>query len=68
MRRRSLVGALLGAAWAAALLRRRAAGRGERVDLYYDDGSMVSLADGSPDASPLLALAREAVRAGRQAR
>ena len=32
--------------------RRRAAR--ERVDLYFEDGSMVSLADGSPEADALL--------------
>jgi hypothetical protein len=41
------------------LYRRRAARRLERVDLYADDGSMASLADGSPDAERLLTLARE---------
>ena len=30
----------------------------ERVDLYFDDGSMISLTDGSPDAAQLLPLAR----------
>jgi hypothetical protein len=64
MRRLSLVGALAGAAAAAALLRRRSVERRERVDVYYDDGSMISLEDGAPDAAPLLALARDALRAG----
>jgi hypothetical protein len=41
------------------LYRRRAARRLERVDLYAEDGSMASLADGSPDAERLLTLARE---------
>ena len=40
------------------LYRRRAARRLERVDLYAEDGSMLSLADGSPDAERLLAIAR----------
>ena len=39
------------------LRRRRDAGR-ERVRLHFDDGSTVTLDDGSPDAQPLLALAR----------
>lgn len=63
MRRLSLAGALVGAVGAAALLRRRAVERRERVDLYYGDGSMLSLEDGSQEAAPLLALAREALRA-----
>jgi hypothetical protein len=64
MRRLSLLGAVLGAAGAAALLRRRSAERRERVDVYYDDGSMISLEDGARDAAPLLDLAREALQAG----
>lgn len=63
MRAARIAVALLGAAAAAVLLRRRAAERRERVDLYYDDGSMLSLEDGAPEAGPLLAVAREAVRA-----
>ena len=67
MRRRLLpVLALLGA-WAAgiALLRRTAAGRRERVDLYFDDGSMQSLSNGAPEAARLLPLARAALTAAR---
>ena len=52
-------GALAGIAWA----RRTGSRRRDRVDLYYADGSMVSLGDGSPDAERLLARAREALRA-----
>jgi hypothetical protein len=53
-------GALAAIAWA----RRTGARRRERVDLYYADGSMVSLGDGSPDAERLLSLARDALRLG----
>ena len=56
----ALAGALLAAA---GLVRRRATKRRERVDLYFADGSMVSLADGSSDGESLLALGREALRA-----
>jgi hypothetical protein len=35
--------------------------RRSRVDLYYEDGSLVSLTDA--EAAPLLARAREALRA-----
>ena len=52
-------GALAAIGWA----RRAGARRRERVDLYYADGSMVSLGDGSPDAERLLALGRNALRA-----
>jgi len=41
------------------LLRRRAARRRERVDLYADDGAMVSLDDGTPEAARLLPIARD---------
>jgi hypothetical protein len=50
---------------AVAFLRRGAARRRERVDLYFADGSMVSLADGSPEAERLLLLGRDALRAAR---
>ena len=52
-------GALAAIGWA----RRTGARRRERVDLYYADGSMVALGDGSPDAERLLALGRNALRA-----
>lgn len=52
--------ALLGLA---GLVRRGAARRRERVDLYFEDGSMVSLADGSPEGDRLLVLGREVLRA-----
>jgi hypothetical protein len=41
------------------LYRRRAARRRERVDLYAEDGSMASIAEGSPDTERLLTLARD---------
>jgi hypothetical protein len=58
--------ALLGA-WAAgiALLRRTTGGRRERVDLYFEDGSMQSLSNGAPEAARLLPLARAALDAAR---
>ena len=59
-RRSLLTGVLLGAGSVigTVLVRRRAARRRERVDLYFDDGSMISLIDSSPDAAQLLPLAR----------
>jgi hypothetical protein len=59
--------ALLGA-WAAgiALLRRTAGARRERVDLYFEDGSMQSLAEGAADAARLLPLARTALDVSRR--
>ena len=41
-------------------LRRRSDARRERVELHFDDGSAITLADGAPEALPLLALARRA--------
>ena len=60
-RRKIVTGALLAAGSLAGsvLIRRRKARRVERVDLYGADGSMVSLADGSPEADRLLPIARE---------
>jgi hypothetical protein len=37
--------------------------RDQRVDLYFEDGSMVSIAGGSPEAAKVLPYAREALRA-----
>ena len=48
-----------------AFLRRGTARRRERVDLYFADGSMVSLADGSPEGDRMLALGRTALHAAR---
>ena len=57
----ALLGVAGGMLAGAAFIRRRSVRR-ERVDLYYDDGSMVSLENGSPDAERLLPLAREILR------
>jgi hypothetical protein len=67
MRRRLVVlaGLVTGALAAVALARRTGARRRERVDLYYADGSMIPLGDGSPDAGRLLALGRDALQATR---
>ena len=46
MRLRSLLTGLVLGSIAAVLLRRRAQTR-DRVDVYFEDGSMISLADGS---------------------
>ena len=62
--RRRLVAllALLGGAFAGfALFRRASGGRRERADLYYDDGTLVSLEES--EGAQLLAIARDALRA-----
>jgi hypothetical protein len=45
--------------------RRRSARRSDRVDVYLEDGSMISLGDGSPEASTVLPLARRALETAR---
>jgi hypothetical protein len=50
-----LVGGLL------LVLFRRRDRRGERVSLYFDDGSMVTLERGAPGSEQLLELARGAL-------
>ena len=56
-----LVGGLLAGA---AFIRRQTAQR-ERADLYYEDGSMLSLTNGSPGAERLLPLARDVLSKSR---
>ena len=65
--RRVFTGVLLtaGSLAGSVLYRRRAARRRERVDLYADDGSMISVADRSPEAARLLGLAHELLAAAR---
>jgi hypothetical protein len=45
------------------LVRRRAARRRERVDLYAEDGSMLSLVEGTPEAERLLPIAHRLLQA-----
>lgn len=63
--RKVVTGVLLAAGSLAGsvLVRRRAARKRERVDLYAEDGSMLSLADGTDDGAQLLALAHELLSA-----
>jgi hypothetical protein len=49
----------------AVLWRRRSARQRQRVDLYFADGSMVSLAQGSLEADRLLPLAHDVLSAAR---
>jgi hypothetical protein len=48
-----------------AFFRRGLERRRERVDLYFADGSMLSLSDGSADGARLLPLARDVLRSAR---
>jgi hypothetical protein len=65
--RKLTAGALLlvGSVGGARLLRRRSARR-LRLDVYYEDGAMLSLAGAAPEAEPVLARAREALQAAAQ--
>ena len=53
----AILGVLGGMIAGAALIRRQTAHR-ERADLYFEDGSMLSLTEGSPGGDRLLPLAR----------
>ena len=65
--RRSVATALgvVGGMLAGAAFFRRQAGARERADLYFADGSMMSLTNGSPGADRLLPLARDVIRQAR---
>jgi hypothetical protein len=65
--RRLLTGFLLtlGSLAGTILYRRRAGRRRERVDVYFEDGSMISLSEGSPEAATVLPLARRILEAAR---
>jgi hypothetical protein len=56
---------LLGVSVAAALFRRACRKERERVDLYFDDGSVISLGASRPDAARLLPLARRVLASAR---
>jgi hypothetical protein len=57
----ALLGVVGGLLVGAAFIRRQVAQR-ERADLYFEDGSMLSLTNGSPGADRLLPLARDVIR------
>jgi hypothetical protein len=57
---------LVGVAFAGIVVyRRRFLTRRERVDLYYEDGTLTSLEQGSDGAGRLLSHAHDALRAAR---
>jgi hypothetical protein len=58
--------AIAAAAGAAVVLRRRArSGSRERVELYFEDGSMISLPGSSPESQRLAGLARDVLATAR---
>jgi hypothetical protein len=68
VRARNVVGVVAGAAalaGAIVFVRTKAAVEREHVDVYFADGSMVSLEPGSADGDRLLPLARRALAAAR---
>jgi hypothetical protein len=58
-----LLGLAAAVTGAVLLARRLVFRRRERIDLYYEDGAMLSFEQGSPLADRLLALAHDALRA-----
>jgi len=56
----AIVGVATGMLLGAAFIRRRAV-NAERADLYFEDGSMLSLSNGSPGADRLIPLARHVI-------
>jgi hypothetical protein len=48
------------------IFRRSFAKPREHIDVYFDDGSMVSFADGSPEADKLLPVAGDVLAAARR--
>jgi hypothetical protein len=68
MRRKALTLAGFGTClFAGTFLYRRATGRRrDRLDLYFDDGSMVSFVEGSAEAERLLPVARDMLAAARR--
>jgi hypothetical protein len=66
-RRRALAvaAAAAGSAAGAVFLRRRASRRRERAELYFADGSLVTLTQGSVEPDRLLAHARDVLAAAR---
>jgi len=68
MRRKALglLGFASGVFAGSVLYRRTVARRRERVDVYFDDGSMITYDDGSPEAAVLLPIARDALDAARR--
>jgi len=65
MRRKALglLGFASGVLAGSVLYRRTLARRRERVDVYFEDGSMITYDDGSAEAADLLPIARDALAA-----
>jgi hypothetical protein len=68
MKRRllGLLGFATGILAGSVVLRRRFQKRRDRIEVYFDDGGMISYVEGAPEAATLLDAARDALRAARQ--
>jgi hypothetical protein len=68
MTRRAIValGFATGILVGSVVFRRSFSRQRERVEVYFEDGSMVSLVEGSVDADKLLPVARDALSAARR--
>ena len=64
-RRKIVTGIALvaGSVAGAVVFRRRSTRRRDRVDVYFEDGSMITYDNGSPEAAELLPIARDALDA-----
>jgi len=62
----AVVGFATGIVAGSVIFRRSFAKPRERVDIYFDDGSMVSFVDGSPEADKLLPVAGDLLAAARR--
>ena len=60
-----LLGFVVGVVGGGILYRRSFGRRQERVDVYFEDGSMVSFAEGATQAEVLFPVARRALHAAR---
>ena len=60
----AILGVAIGTFVGAAFFRCRTA-HAERADLYFEDGSMLSLTEGSPEAAAVLPIARRILDAAR---
>jgi hypothetical protein len=62
----ALIGFGTGVVAGSVLFRRSFARRRDHVDVYFDDGSMVSFAEGSDEAGALLPVALQVLAASRR--
>ena len=62
----AMLGFATGVLAGSVVLRRQFGKRQDRIEIYFDDGSMVSYVEGSVEAEPLLSPAHDALRAARQ--